>query len=59
MRNLCIRMACGFEKSNVIIVRYKKIKNKDVSLMTTRRLGMVNETYEIEKDKKEVLLILT
>ena len=54
-------MASGFEKSKVRIIRNKKIKNKnkDACLVTTRRLGMINETYGIEKDKKEVLLIMT
>ena len=58
MRNLCIYIAWGFEKSKVRIVRYKKIKNKkikkDVDLMTSYRLGKVNETY---KKLKEYLII--
>ena len=53
-------MTCDFEKSKVMIFRQKKKKKrkKNVGLMTNCRLGMVNETYEIEKDKKKVLLIM-
>ena len=46
--DLCICMAYGFEKSKVRMVRQKNkiiIKNKDVGLVTTHRLGIVNETY--------------
>ena len=57
IENLCICIVCGFENSKVRIVRYKK--NKDVGLVTTYRLSIMNETYEIEKEKKEVILIMT
>ena len=53
-------MTYGFEKSKERIIRYKKIKNKkDLGLVTTRRLGMMNETYGIEKDKNKILFIMT
>ena len=52
IRNLYICITYGFEKSKVRIVRYKKIKNKDVGLVTTCRLGIMNATYGIEKEKK-------
>ena len=53
MGNLCICMTCDFEKLKVGMVRYKKNKNKDAGLVTTCKLGMVNETYGIEKEKKK------
>ena len=39
--NLCICIACGFEKSKVRIVRYKK--NKDVGFVTTCRLCIIKK----------------
>ena len=50
-------MTYSFEKSKVRIVR--QINNKVVGFVTTRKLGMVNEIYGIEKDKKKVPFIMT
>ena len=50
--DLCIYMTCSFEKSKMRMVIQKN--NKVVGLVTTHRLGMMDETYKTEKDKKNI-----